>query len=82
MEPVRLNTAHFACVVMARYAGNPYGGPGRGLYYKKEAGGAGHGGHGEGKTKYSYSKPYGLKNVDHYLGGSTGIVNSYVKAWA
>lgn len=23
-----------------------------------------------------------LKNVDHYLGGSTGIVNSYVKAWA
>ncbi|CAH3031687.1 unnamed protein product, partial [Pocillopora meandrina] len=55
--------------------GNPYGGPGRGLYYKKEAGGAGHGGHGghgEGKRKYSYSKPYGLKNVDHYLGGSTG----------
>ncbi|XP_022794235.1 uncharacterized protein LOC111332997 [Stylophora pistillata] len=28
--------------------GNPYGGPGRGLYYNKEAGGAGHGGYGKG----------------------------------
>lgn len=66
---------------MVCYVGNFYGGLGWGFYYKKEVGGVGYGGYGEGKRKYLYSKLYGFKNVDYYLGGSIGIVNSYVKVW-
>ena len=60
----------------------PYGGPGRGIYQYEEAGGAGHGGHGGGDNEPSYGKPYGLNNTDLYLGGSTGIVESYFKAFS